>query len=106
MGEISRRVFLKGSSAALVAAGTLSALPAAPAVLNALESQGPADAGAADAATTEAMTAGEATAGSLTQPIIAHVQDLANGEIALYSGTSQFIVKDPQLAARLARAIG
>jgi hypothetical protein len=106
MSDFSRRAFLKGSSAALVAAGTLAALPAAPAVINALESQGPADAGAADAAATEAVTAGEATAGSLAQPIIAHVQDLANGEIALFTGTSQVLVKDPQLAARLARAIG
>ena len=99
MRDTSRRTFLKSSSAALVAAGTISALPAAPAVLNALETQAPADTGAADAATTEAATAAE----SVGAPLIAHVQE--TGEIAIYAGTREITFVDPQLAARLARAI-
>jgi anaerobic selenocysteine-containing dehydrogenase len=100
MRDISRRTFLKGSSAALVAAGTISSLPAAAAVLNAIEAQAPSDAGAADAATTEAATGAESVAGSL----IAHVQE--TGEIAIFVGTREVTLIDPQLAARLARAIG
>lgn len=100
MRDISRRTFLKSSSAALVAAGTISALPAAPAVLNALESQGPADTGAAESATAEVATASE----SVGAPLIAHVQE--TGEIAIYAGTREITLIDPQLAARLARAIG
>jgi anaerobic selenocysteine-containing dehydrogenase len=100
MRDISRRTFLKSSSAALVAAGTISALPAAPAVLNALESQGPADTGAAESGTAEVATASE----SVGAPLIAHVQE--TGEIAIYAGTREMTLVDPQLAARLARAIG
>lgn len=100
MRDISRRAFLKGSSAALVAAGTISALPAAPAVLGALETQAPADTGAAEASTTEVVAAG-----AESSPLIAHIQDLASGEISLFSGTREITVIDPRLAQLLARAI-
>ncbi|MGH3578580.1 MAG: twin-arginine translocation signal domain-containing protein, partial [Mycobacterium sp.] len=43
MSDFSRRSFLKGSSAAVVAAGALSAVPGLPAVLGAVEAQGPAE---------------------------------------------------------------
>jgi hypothetical protein len=100
MSHFSRRVFLKGSSAALVAAGAITALPATPAVLSALESQGPADAGAADSAATEA-----AAADSLSgESIIAHVRP--DGALTLFSGVREVIVNDPQLAARVVRAFG
>ena len=42
----------------------------------------------------------------LTEPLVAHVRDLATGEIGLFSGTREITLLDPQLAARLARAIG
>jgi hypothetical protein len=37
-------------------------------------------------------------------PIIAHLRNAATGEIAVFSGTEEFIVHDPVLAARLAIA--
>ena len=101
MGEISRRVFLKSSTAVAVAAGTLSAIPAVPAVVSAVETQGPADAGAAESAATDVETSG-----ALSEGFIAHVRDLSSGEIGIFSGTREITVLDPQLAARLARAIG
>jgi hypothetical protein len=68
-------------------------------VIGGLEAQGPADAGAADAAVTDAD--GSAVMG---EPLVAHVRDLATGEIGLYSGAREITVLDPQLAARLIRA--
>ncbi len=99
MSEVSRRSFLKTGSAAVVAAGAISALPGLPAVVGVLETQGPADAGTADAAATDAETSV-----GLTEPLVAHVRDLATGEIGFFSGTREVTVLDPQLAARLIKA--
>jgi hypothetical protein len=40
----------------------------------------------------------------MSEPLVAHVRDLATGEIGLFSGTREITVLDPQLAARLIRA--
>jgi hypothetical protein len=108
MSEVSRRSFLKGGSAAIVTAGAISALPGFPAIVGALETQGPADAGAADAAATDAaVTDAAATDGdgaAMSEPLVAHVRDLTTGEIGLFSGARETTVLDPQLAARLIRA--
>ena len=48
MRHVSRRSFLKTGSAAVVAAGAISAFPGLPAVVDAVETQGPADTGAAE----------------------------------------------------------
>jgi hypothetical protein len=100
MREVSRRLFLKGSSAAALAAGAITTIPGLPAVLGAAETEAPADTGTAESAVTEAEGAG-----SLSQPLVAHVRDLSTGEIGLYSGTREVTLVDPQLAARLARAV-
>jgi hypothetical protein len=100
MSELSRRVFLKGGTAAVVAAGALSAMPGLPALIGAAETQGPADAGAAESAVAE----GESSL-SMTEPLVAHVRDLASGEIGLFSGTREITVLDPRLAAALVRAL-
>ena len=100
MSEFSRRTFLKSSTAAIVAAGALAAAPGLPAVESLVETQGPADAGATAAAVsdTESVTA-------LSEPIVAHIRDLASGEIGLFSGTGEITVHDPQLAASILRAM-
>jgi hypothetical protein len=41
----------------------------------------------------------------LSEPLIAHVRDLATGEIGLFSGTREITLLDPRLAARLVGAI-
>lgn len=97
MSEFTRRAFLKTSSAAMVAAGALAAAPGLPAAVGALENAGPADTAAADGAAADAGA-------SLEAPLVAHVRDLATGEIGLFSGTREVTVLDPTLAARLARA--
>ena len=50
MSEFSRRVFLKGGTAAIVAAGAISAVPGLPALVGIADTQGPADVGAAESA--------------------------------------------------------
>lgn len=100
MGEVSRRMFLKGGSAAVVAAGLISAVPGLPALIGVADTQGPADAGAAEAAV------GDTESAVMSEPLIAHIRDLGTGEIGLFSGTREITLLDPQLAARLARAVG
>jgi hypothetical protein len=100
MSGISRRMFLKGSSAAVVAAGAISSMPGIPALVGAVEAQGPADAGTADAALSDAEVAG-----ATSEPLVAHVRDLTTGEIGLFSGTREVTVVDRQLAASLVRAL-
>jgi hypothetical protein len=99
MNPFSRRSFLRSGSAAVVAVGALSAIPGLPALIGTAETQGPADAAAADAAVTESESA------TLSEPLVAHIRDLNTGEIGLFSGTREVSLFDPQLAARLARAI-
>jgi hypothetical protein len=100
MSELSRRLFLKGSTAAVVAAGAISAVPGLPALVGAVETQAPADVGEAQAAVGE----GEASV-SMSEPLVAHVRDLASGEIGLFSGTREVTVLDPRLAAALVKAL-
>jgi hypothetical protein len=83
--------------------------------------QGAATAGAAGLAATAMGTAaaGPALAGTGPQavpgrqnaplpagPIMVHVRDARSGDIELFSGTSQTRLRDKDLAARIARAIG
>ena len=42
---------------------------------------------------------------TMTEPLVAHVRDLATGEIGLFSGTREITVLDPRLAAALVRAL-
>jgi len=100
MSEFSRRVFLKGSTAAVVAAGAIAAVPGLPALVGVAETQGPADVGAAEAAGADAESIGP-----MGEPIVAHVRDLASGEIGLFSGTGEVTVHDPRLAASIVRAL-
>ncbi len=100
MNDISRRLFLKGGSAAIVAAGAISALPGVPALLATAESQGPADADTAGAALTDAESSA-----ATSEPVIAHVRDLSTGEIGIFTGTREVTVVNRQLAAALVRSL-
>ena len=51
-------------------------------------------------AQTDTQTAADGTA----LPVVAHVRDVASGDIDIFVGTRQVRLKDPQLAARLAQA--
>jgi hypothetical protein len=40
----------------------------------------------------------------LSEPLVAHVRDLATGEIDVFAGERQITYRDPHLAARLFKA--
>jgi TAT (twin-arginine translocation) pathway signal sequence len=55
----------------------------------------------------EAFTTGasaQTTSQASGEPVVAHVRDVASGDIDLFVGTRLVRIKDPQLAARLAQA--
>ena len=101
MEKLSRRAFMKVSSAAAVAVGAVSAIPGAPAILGTLETQAPADTGAGDAAVADTATAEGIQS---TEPIVAHFNP-ATGQTAVYAGTREVVVKDPRLAAQIVKAL-
>jgi hypothetical protein len=93
MKEFERRLFLTRGTMAVAAAGVVSAAPGLVSGLVAAEEEGP-----------EAAAAFEGDAAAMTEPLVAHVRDLATGEIGLFSGTREVVFHDPSLAARLFHA--
>jgi hypothetical protein len=93
MKEFERRVFLTRGSIAVAAAGVMTAVPGLASGLVVAEEEAP---GAASVVEGEAPT--------MTEPLVAHVRDLATGEIGLFSGTQEVVFHDPALAARLFHA--
>ena len=95
MTDISRRRFLGRGSLTVAAATAVAATPAGvlPALITASE----------DAPLTEDEVA--SVTGSGEGALVAHVKDLAAGEISVFSGTKEIVIRDPTVAARLARAV-
>lgn len=91
MATLTRRGFIKQSSLGAAALGALVAAPG-------LDISSAGTAGAEVAAT--GLPAAE-----VTGPLVAHVRDIASGEISVLVDTREFIVRDPALVARLVRAI-
>lgn len=83
MSDLSRRGFLTRGSIGVALAGALVVVPGLATVRN-----------------LPAATGSGSQSGS-TEPLVAHVRDLASGEIALLIGTDQVIVRDRDLALRL-----
>jgi hypothetical protein len=87
MTDLNRRSFLKQTSIGAATLGLLSSLPAL-----AVISESPQD------------TTTKVAATALSGPLIAHVSDVATGEVALLLGSREIIFRDPQLVARLMKA--
>lgn len=98
MKAFERRVFLTRGSMAVAAAGVVSAVPGLATGLIAVEEESP----AAESALADALAGGETI--SMDEPLVAHVRDLATGEIGLFSGEREIVFHDPGLAARLFHA--
>ena len=93
--HVSRRSLLQGAAAAGAAGLAVTAL-------------GTAVSPAAAAASTTASSApasGDLKAAP-SGPIVVHVRNATSGDIEVFSGTSQTSLRDKDLAARIARAIG
>jgi hypothetical protein len=97
---VSRRTFLGRGSVTVAAAGLLSSIPGLSSLLGTAGADGP----ALDGAAADGAAAADASAGSLTEPLVAHVRDVSSGEISLFTGTREVLIRDPQLANRLLRA--
>jgi len=86
------------------AAGAASAIPGLTSAIGVAQSEAPAlDSATADAATTDATGAGAGMADA-GAPLVAHVRDLSTGEIGVFNGTTEIVVRDPRLADSIFRA--
>lgn len=86
--NVSRRAFLSRSSLGIALAGAAMAVPGLSTVLKAPSPSIdlPIQSGGAE-------------------PLVAHVRDLASGELSLMVGTEHVVVRDPSLAGRLYGAL-
>ena len=98
MENVSRRGLLRNGSLAVVGVGLAGAVPA---FSKGLAPQAP-NASAADSSPAAAALS---TGASLDGPLVAHVKNLSTGDIGVYMGTSEVTFRDPQLAAKLYRAV-
>jgi hypothetical protein len=89
MARLSRRTFFKQTTASVATMGLLGAAP----ILTS-DPEGP------EAAATELST----STAELAEPMVAHVRDLATGEVSLMVGSQEIIYRDPELVMRLLRA--
>jgi hypothetical protein len=95
MEEVSRRSFLKRSSAVVAAAGVATVVPV----------------GAVAASTKSRTTHGSSKSPAEVEPgaaldetVVAHVRDLGSGEIAVMAGEREVILHDRSVASTLYRA--
>jgi len=86
MTKLTRRSFLKQTS---VSAATLGLLPAMPTFV---------------AISHSPKAAGDKLQTTLTGPMVAHVSNLATGEITLLVGAREIVFRDPEIVARLINA--
>jgi hypothetical protein len=89
MAKLARRGFLKRTTASVATIGVLASVPAA---LTAL-SDAP--------QLTETLETDLSSLALSEGPLVAHISNLATGEISLLSGTQEIIFRDPQLVMRL-----
>ena len=95
---LSRRSLLQGAATAGAAGLAVTAMgAAAPAMAATTTGTATGTAPAADQAHGHDTAAG---------PIMVHVRDARSGDIEVFAGTSQTRLRDKDLAARIARAIG
>jgi hypothetical protein len=90
---LSRRMFLKRGSVAVAMAGVATSMPLLSEVVT-----GP-------PGTEAATTASEVPEGfQAAEALVAHVKDVGTGEINLFVGERQIVLKDPGLARAIFRA--
>lgn len=93
---LSRRNFLRRSTLTAAAVAVTSSVPGISTLIATTAADGPAvDTGVSDAAD---------SSGALTEPLVAQVKDLSTGEISLYQGEREVVVRSPALARSLMSA--
>ena len=93
--RLSRRSLLQGAATAGAAGLAVTAIGAAGPALAATSSPPAAD-----------RSPGRSSGRTPAEPIMVHVRDARSGDIEVFAGTSQTRLRDKDLAARIARAIG
>jgi len=99
---LSRRSLLQGAATAGAAGLAATALGAAG---PALAATGPALAAPGRPPAPD-RSSSRSSGGAPAEPIVVHVRDTRSGDIEVFAGTSQARLRDKDLAARIARAIG
>lgn len=88
MANLSRRGFIKRASAGAATVGALATLPTiTPGRVS------------AHAAAPEHISAEH------SGPIVAHIRNAASGEVSIYVGNREVVVHDPELVAKLVKAV-
>ena len=93
MAKLTRRGFIGQTTASVATIGVMAAVPtmiAAPEMTDAV---------AADTA------AAELSASTFSAPLVAHVSNLATGELSIMSGSKEIILRDTDLVMRLLKAV-
>ena len=93
MAKLTRRGFIGQTTASVATIGILASVPtlaAAPEMTDVVAS----DTAAAELSTT-----------TFSEALVAHVSDLASGEVTIMSGTKEFILRDTDLVMRLLKAV-
>ena len=94
--HLSRRSMLRGAGASAAGLAALAvAGPAVPALAAANRPAPPVASGS---------RAADGRSGRISQPVVVHLRDVQSGEMDVFAGTSHTRLRDPDLAARLARA--
>jgi hypothetical protein len=97
--RLSRRSLLQGAATAGAAGLAVTAIGAAGPALAATSSPQTAD-------KSPGQPPGQPHREAPAGPIMVHVRDTGSGDIEVFAGTSQTRLRDKDLAARIARAIG
>jgi hypothetical protein len=101
--RLSRRSLLQGAATAGAAGLAATAIGAAGPALAATSSPQAAD---QSPGRSSDQSPGQPHRGAPAGPIMVHVRDTRSGDIEVFAGTSQTRLRDKDLAARIARAIG
>jgi hypothetical protein len=101
--RLSRRSLLQGAATAGAAGLAATAIGAAGPALAATSSPQAAD---QSPGRSSDQSPGQPHRGAPAGPIMVHVRDTRSGDIEVFAGTSQTRLRDTDLAARIARAIG
>jgi hypothetical protein len=92
---LSRRSFLQRGTLTATTVAVASSIPGISALVATTAESPTVDSEVSDAAD---------ESGALTEPLVAHVKDLSTGEISLYQGEREVVVRSPALARSLMSA--
>ena len=93
MAKLTRRGFIGQTTAGVATIGVLAAIPtlaAAPEMTDVVASD---------------TAAAELSATTFSESVVAHVSDLASGEVTIMSGTKEIVLRDADLVMRLLKAV-